>query len=366
MKCKKCGAEIPAGYVYCSVCGNEVQLVPDYNLLDEDVLGSIIKGEAKTEGVSFGSRKKKRVNGFIWGGICVVLLSAVLTLFFVFREIQERHRNTYDYQYQMAEEHFLAGNFADAVLYYKQSLEFKPKDRKARERLLEIYLETEEDQAAVLVLQEFISENKKDKKSIQKLIDLYDKNKEYSKILSLCEEVKSVDTLEMFADYMVDQPKFSNISGTYSTPLTIELSSAKGYDIFYTTDGKDPVSDGTPYKEGIALEEGTTVIKAAARNEKGIYSEAVEAEYVIRYEPPKMPSVTPAGGVYAEPQMITIHVPSGCTAYYTWDGSEPTKGSFRYTGPLEMMPGNQVLSVALINSIGLKSSIYRVNYIYMP
>ncbi len=194
MKCKKCGAEIPAGYVYCSVCGNEVQLVPDYNLLDEDVLGSIIKGEAKTEGVSFGSRKKKRVNGFIWGGICVVLLSAVLTLFFVFREIQERHRNTYDYQYQTAEEHFLAGNFADAVLYYKQSLEFKPKDRKARERLLEIYLETEEDQAAVLVLQEFISENKKDKKSIQKLIDLYDKNKEYSKILSLCEEVKRITT----------------------------------------------------------------------------------------------------------------------------------------------------------------------------
>ena len=34
MKCKKCGAEIPQGYVYCNICGTEVQLVPDYNLLD--------------------------------------------------------------------------------------------------------------------------------------------------------------------------------------------------------------------------------------------------------------------------------------------------------------------------------------------
>ena len=51
---------------------------------------------------------------------------------------------------------------------------------------------------------------------------------------------------------------------------------------------------------------------------------------------------------------------------FTWDGSDPVKGSVKYTGPLEMPPGNQVLSVILINSVGLRSCVYRVNYIYMP
>ena len=108
------------------------------------------------------------------------------------------------------------------------------------------------------------------------------------------------------------------------------------------------------------------MITAVARNEKGIYSEPVTAEYTIRYEPPDMPSVIPAGGTYSEPQTITIQVPSDCTAYYTWDGSDPSKESFRYTGPIEMPMGNQVLSVILINSVGLESRIYRVNYVYMP
>ena len=35
MKCAKCGAEIKEGCLYCSVCGHEVQIVPDYNVLEE-------------------------------------------------------------------------------------------------------------------------------------------------------------------------------------------------------------------------------------------------------------------------------------------------------------------------------------------
>ena len=68
MKCEKCGANIPQGYVYCSVCGSEVQLVPDYNFLDEDLLGSIVQGELKedeeskqeVETVISGTKTEKR------------------------------------------------------------------------------------------------------------------------------------------------------------------------------------------------------------------------------------------------------------------------------------------------------------------
>lgn len=46
MKCKKCGAEIPKGKLYCNVCGAEVQLVPDYNFLEDDMLSDIIQNGA--------------------------------------------------------------------------------------------------------------------------------------------------------------------------------------------------------------------------------------------------------------------------------------------------------------------------------
>ena len=38
MKCAKWGAELKVGCIYCSVCGQEAQIVPAYNLLEDDLL----------------------------------------------------------------------------------------------------------------------------------------------------------------------------------------------------------------------------------------------------------------------------------------------------------------------------------------
>lgn len=369
MKCKKCGAEIPQGYVYCNICGSEVQLVPDYNLLDEDLLSGMLQEDAVSEKKSSKSRKKKppRTNIFIWGSICMILFIAVLTLFFVFNEIRIRQQNSYDYQFQKAEAYYSSGDLKQALAYYERALELEPQDRKSQNKLVEIYLSQNDEASAAAILETMVERDRQDRKSIQQLIRIYDEKKEYNKILALCKKVKDSRALELFADYIVEQPKFNNISGTYQRPLDIIISSDKNYDIFYTTDGSDPKKHGSPYKESIPLKkEGTTVITAVACNEKGIYSEPAAADYTIRYKEPDMPAVSPAEGSFTEPQTITIQVPPDCTAYYTWDGSDPTEGSFRYTGPLEMPMGNQVLSVILVNSAGLKSGIYRVNYVYMP
>lgn len=368
MKCKKCGAEIPQGNVYCSICGNEVQLVPDYNFLDEDILGSIVQGEVKEDEVfSSVSKAGKKKNGYIWGGICAVIFAAVLTLYVMYQAIQYKHENSYTYQYQQAKEYAAKGEDKEAAVYFQKALELKPDDKAAKEQLLEIYLKEEKDKEAVTLLEEFISDGQIEKKKIEALIELYAKEEEYDKIITLYEDIGDSKWYDLFADYLVERPTFSSISGTYAKPLKIEISSGKDYDIFYTTDGSDPVSKGRLYKEAISLkEEGTTMLTAVARNEKGIYSEPLQATYTIKYEPPVMPNVMPSGGTYTEPQMITIQMPFDCTAYYTWDGSDPTEASMKYTGPLEMPQGNQVLSVILVNSVGLKSSVYRVNYVYMP
>lgn len=46
MKCLHCGANIPDGHVICPECGAEVQIVPDYNPL-EDVLAREVKGSVE-------------------------------------------------------------------------------------------------------------------------------------------------------------------------------------------------------------------------------------------------------------------------------------------------------------------------------
>ena len=369
MKCKKCGAEIPEGYVYCKVCGNEVQLVPDYNLLDEDLLGDIVQKEGKTESPEPDSPEegKSKLGVLIWGSIVGVLFLAVLTLFFVCKDVIYRYTSSFDYQYQKAEECFADQDYDNAALHYQKSLEADPGNKKAKKKLCSLFLSMDKTKDAEVLLKELIEADPSDRDSVKKLIALYDADGEYEKILSLCEEAGKEDQMDLFADYLVEQPKFSHISGIYPAPLTVSISSSKGYRILYTMDGRDPTIYGAPYSGDISLkDEKTTVITAVAENDKGIFSKKATVEYTVRKEPPQTPRVTPTGGTYIEPQRITVEVPEDCTAYYTWDGTTPTEGSFRYTAPIEMPQGNQVLSVILVNSFGLKSSVYRVNYVYMP
>lgn len=46
MKCTNCGAEIPEGTLICPDCRTEVQMVPDYNPL-EDVLAREVRGSVE-------------------------------------------------------------------------------------------------------------------------------------------------------------------------------------------------------------------------------------------------------------------------------------------------------------------------------
>ena len=46
MKCVHCGANIPDDQMICPVCGAEVQIVPDYNPLD-DVLAREVRGSVE-------------------------------------------------------------------------------------------------------------------------------------------------------------------------------------------------------------------------------------------------------------------------------------------------------------------------------
>lgn len=61
MRCRYCGAEIPDGVMYCKECGGEVQIVPDYNPL-EDMLAAHVKDALRNSGKSSRGGVRSRAN----------------------------------------------------------------------------------------------------------------------------------------------------------------------------------------------------------------------------------------------------------------------------------------------------------------
>ena len=198
MKCAKCGAEIKEGCIYCSVCGNAVQIVPDYSVLEDDYLRSLLKEEesagkepapaqAKQQKPKQPQRKKNRRLPFLIGGILLVLL--VLAGILIKAAIDHRNANSYDYQMEQAAMAADAQNDGEALDYYERALYLYPNDIIAREKMIEIYEKQKNTDAAMVLLIEIIKLDPANEDAYRDLIAIYDAREDYDSILDLEAEV---------------------------------------------------------------------------------------------------------------------------------------------------------------------------------
>lgn len=401
MKCVKCGAELKEGCVYCSVCGTESRIGPDYSVLEDDYLRALLtKEEGKTAQRAArtdvkiqrqaqsrqpqpasspdraGGKKpvqKKKTDGRVSILIvCGLLVVAILLGVLVKVMIDRRNANSYEYQVESAEQEMIDKNYEKALHYCKTALALRPDDVPVRLAMAEIYMEQSEYDSAAVLLTEAVDLDPENQAAYQSLIQIYEEKKDYESIALLSEGVTSEAILKLFADYLVAAPVFVPVGGEYDEYITVELTSLEGYDIYYTLDGSDPdAASGTSYdpgEEGILLDEaGTYTVRAVCVNEKGIASEIVEAVYEITVVAPAFATVSPDGGRINAKTTVTIQAEEGCSIYYTWDGADPTQASLKYQEPLEIPAGNNILSVLVVNDkTGLDSGVYRTNFIYYP
>ena len=59
MKCIYCGEELKEGSLYCPKCGKAVQIVPDYNIYEDDYLNQVLTEESQKISGSGPDRNKK-------------------------------------------------------------------------------------------------------------------------------------------------------------------------------------------------------------------------------------------------------------------------------------------------------------------
>ena len=417
MKCRYCKAEIPEGELYCKKCGREVQIVPDYNPLEEMLTAQIqLDGnEQESELDQYINQKRRnnnrtgqsagrntgrsasrtteamtgrRMTGNTTGQmltekerrkrqsakaarkkalrrkrrIVLLIMAAIVVLagagFYVV------YQNSYNGIMKKAQKAAQSKDYTTAEAYYKQAISKNTKKADAYTGLADVYLLQDKADEGTTLFEEAVSKQSGNVELYKACMDFYLKSDQNMEIPELLDSVND-SMLEKLSDYVVDEPKFSlEDSTTYDDVQKLLLTADKDT-IYYTTDGTDPDLTSTKYtSEGIQISEGETTIKAIAVNKKGVPSSISKKIYTVEFPVEDAPAVSPSTGQYDEAVQIEVKVPEGYTAYYTTDGTDPTTASTKYTGPIDMPKGETLFKVVLVNGKGRMSGITTRNYMY--
>ena len=382
MKCINCGAEIKSEYKVCPYCGSNLQIVPDYNVYDEDDINIIVENvrpvEKKPEvtkeqrearalaqkKAEEAAKKRKMKITIAIVAICCMLLVIIGIVAKV--SIDKSNSNSFEYQMKQADSAMFKGNIDEAEEYYLKALALEYENVDVRLELADLYLKKKDTDEAEKYLKEVIARDSLNYDAYRMLYDIYSDADDTEAILDLKEGVTDNKILSIFSNYSVDEAVLSTPGGQYNDDVKLSISAKKGIEIYYTLDGSDPRENGIKYKSMIEIKgAGMHTVKVVTKNELGVYGDMVTETYVIKYDAPADPTVTPNGGTFDKQTYVYISVPSGCSAYYTWDRTDPTEESEKYVSPILIPEGKNMLSVIIIDDeTGLSSGVYRGMFEY--
>lgn len=383
MRCKYCGTGIESESLYCPKCGREVQIVPDYNPLD-DVLAAQVKGSMvqsattphSTTGRITGAdrttgrvavneresrqrqaaRKKERMRKKKQQR-CVLIVAMVTIIIAIIGASVFIYQNSYGGLTKSGYSALEKSQYDKAIKKFDKAVSKNKAKADAYIGLSKVYLAKDDTASAETVFLDAIKKQPTNADIYKAACAFYVDTKQMEKVSPLIDACTSLSVVKALAAYNVKVPSYSLEEKTYDDVQELKLIS-KGNDIYYTIDGSEPTIASTPYKEAIQIGEGDTIVKSIAVNKKEIVSLVTEKAYKVVLPIENAPTVTPSTGQYKQAMQIVITVPEGYTAYYTLDGNEPTDQSTKYTEPIDMPEGaDTYFSAVLIDSKGRKSAI---------
>lgn len=348
MKCSKCGAEMPAGSLYCEQCGEDIHIVPDFepevefnmeqtiNGIMEDIKDGQQEPEQPEEVRKIHSGNKK----LIFAGILltVLLLAAAAGGIWLYQY------NTLEIQLKKAQSSVRTEQYDKAIQYYKRALELDDSDNDISIKfdLAEAYFLKNNKIEYEYILREIVNDENATKEEITsaygKLIAIYRAREDFKSINELLLASNDEEVLRIYQDYVATEPEFSIPEGYYTDLQPLKLSAYGTGRIFYTMDGSIPDENSTQYTAPIILDDGDYTICAYFVNDYGIASDYVTCTYHIEIEALPIPELSAMSGEYEFPINIEI-LGEGDNIYYTTDGSEPTLTSTPYTAPIPMPLG---------------------------
>jgi hypothetical protein len=167
------------------------------------------------------------------------------------------------------------------------------------------------------------------------------------------------------AEQQAPSPVIAPAGGTYSSAQQVTITdTVSGAAIYYTIDGSTPTASSTKYMGALQLSTDTTV-QAIASASGYLQSAVSSATYNFNTQTPA-PQFFPAAGTYTTTQPVTISdSTSGAVIYYTTDGSTPSTGSTKYTGPISVSSSMVINAIATFGGL-TNSNLAVASYTIVP
>ncbi len=401
MKCPNCNAEMGEGKLLCENCGEEVMMVPDFDLELEQEINRTLRSMAEDfaeqiatdregeynepEGSddfvdlddvmadslsdylpSWGVRmmpSAKRVIMFVVG---VIILFAVLvgggTV--IARLAKE---NSFDYQYQAGIEAYDNGQYLEALEFLEKASELDTEHVTTRYQMALCYEKLGQMKSTILICHEILSlEGGKLTEVYDKLLGLYLESESYTEVWNVLKNCKDATILSKYAEYTAYAPQMDAKEGVYDEPVSVSFTNdAEGF-IYYTLDGTKPSKNSNVYQKPIRLQEGEYEIKAMFVNMYGVPSEIVTKSFYVNLAAPSPPEINLDSDTYTEPAFIEVYHNNNTKIYYTKDGTTPTEKSLRYVERMELPLGISNYAFVAIDENGLYSEVVKRTYRFEP
>ena len=380
MKCPHCGNELKEGYLICEECGEEIQIVPDFEpeiensitetlstlaaLQEGDDTQDISQTEERIEEEDIQEQEEIFEDGRkVWMMVSLVIIFVVALVTY---STYAYHIRTVDYQIAKAKEYAANESYAEAIACLETAYASYPDEANLLFLEADYYYLQQDNDSAINVLYRIIDRGDFPYEDLEeaynKIITIYANQGLYGQINELLRSCPQSGIVNMFQSYLAMEPEFSYVEGSYAEVIPLKLSSNTAGTIYYTTDGSKPTQNSMVYTAPLFLEAGEYTISAFFVNDYGIESEIVSKTYIINLSVPNAPEVDLYSGEYTEPTMITVEGIEGCKLYYTTDESEPTQDSVPYTGPIPMPLGKTLFKFVNISEEGVPSEVTTRTY----
>ncbi|MBQ7942895.1 MAG: chitobiase/beta-hexosaminidase C-terminal domain-containing protein [Lachnospiraceae bacterium] len=401
MKCPNCKAEMGEGKLLCENCGEEVMMVPDFDLELEQEINRTLRSMAEdfaeqiaTDGEgeyeepeesddfvdledvmadslkdylpSWGVRMKpstKRLAAIVLGVIVLIVVvwggGTVIS-----RLVRE---NSFDYQYQLGMDYYDNGQYSEALEYLGKAFELDAGHVQTRYQMALCYEQLGQIKSTILICHEILGlEGGQLTEVYDKLVSLYLESEAYAEVWNVLKGCEDEAILAKYNEYTAYAPQFDTTEGVYDEPVSVSFDNDADGFIYYTLDGTKPSKNSNVYQKPIRLQEGEYEIKAMFVNMYGVQSDVVTKSFYVKLAAPLAPEVNLDSDTYTEPAFIEVYHNNNTKIYYTKDGTTPTEKSIRYVDKMELPLGISNYAFVAVDENGLYSEVVKRTYRFEP